>query len=727
MNTIKQTQKALSLFLLGLLGSMAPQELAAQYSYPAAEHFVDVKSTNYTPPSGAYYVSPNGSTTNTGKAYGSPWPLVHAINNAPAGATIVMLGGDYRSLNAQTLRPGGSSKQLIFQAASGEKPWIKGSAVVTGWTEMTIGTTKVWKYNSNWAHPFPASLLRERGEGVYITSSTIKNKALQQVATKEQVGPGRFCVEVTDATHATIYIGDSPVGNTVEVTRYARAFINNEVIADGMAFKGIGFTHFGDSPFASKCQGMTIENCTFTWNGRAGANLQVYQNGWFKNNICRYNGQLGLGGNYATNTVVDGNVISHNNTEGFDKNWDAAGMKVLSGTNMTISNNVVQDNNATGIWLDVGMMDSKVVKNTVARNAAFGIFSEISHRIIIAGNKSYDNSFAGIALSDVTANKVYNNTCVNNGKAIVVKDTERENDPSFPHEIYRQHVLAEGGDYITDDNEIKNNIYASTTQGLFDADDSYVGESRIAGGFAQSAAMLATVDYNAYYQSSPLSTVPTSVNDPNSTVDKANRERAIIQWRKQPSNESTYITYYISLTTFRNETAAPFEDNSEQTPASSSGHPYFVDGTTTDGTSYDFRIKSTAPIKVREKVHNLPEDVRVALGWSNPVNLGAIQTIVTARESFENRSEERNKEAEVILFPNPAATRASVALTSETSGLATISVTNTASREVIRFTRSLTTGTNQLEIPVAGLPDGLYIVNIHTGKRRMVQKLMVAH
>jgi hypothetical protein len=99
----------------------------AQNLPPNAPSFVDIKVTNYpVPGSNAYYVAPNGSSSNTGDI-NSPWDVATAVSKAPAGSTIIFRAGTYRNINDIPIQ-----KRLTLQPYPKEKAWIKGSMVVTG-------------------------------------------------------------------------------------------------------------------------------------------------------------------------------------------------------------------------------------------------------------------------------------------------------------------------------------------------------------------------------------------------------------------------------------------------------------------------------------------------------------------------------------------------------------------------------------------------------------------
>lgn len=79
-------------------------------------------NTPALPVTNTYYVSPTGSSSNTGKTYDSPWSLTHAMNGAgggaiTAGSTVYLLNGDYTISSSQIVTGfvGTSTNHITFR------------------------------------------------------------------------------------------------------------------------------------------------------------------------------------------------------------------------------------------------------------------------------------------------------------------------------------------------------------------------------------------------------------------------------------------------------------------------------------------------------------------------------------------------------------------------------------------------------------------------------------
>ncbi|MBF3368159.1 right-handed parallel beta-helix repeat-containing protein, partial [Leptospira interrogans] len=159
--------------------------------------------------------------------------------------------------------------------------------------------------------------------------------------------------------------------------------------------------------------------------------------------------------------LVENNTISYNNIEHFALTWDGAGAKFVTASDLVARNNLIESNYATGLWLDVSSTNAMIVNNTSRGNAGIGIFFEISHRALIAGNVAYNNN-VGIMLSNSSSSRVYNNTLVNNSANFVVKDTQRNNTNAAE--------IAAGITWIARNNVFENNILSNARGStLFDA------------------------------------------------------------------------------------------------------------------------------------------------------------------------------------------------------------------------------------------------------------------
>jgi parallel beta-helix repeat protein len=571
MNTKLSWQQFKSLLLapslLGLLLS-APGGAAAAAS-------IGIKDTNYPVPSGAYFVSPNGKDSNSGKTPNSPWTVNKAIKSAPTDATIVFRGGTYRNINTTI------TKKLTLQAYPHEKAWLKGSIEVQGW--VADGST--WR-KDGWNYSFPSTMGSEYIDPSYPMAGYrdmvyINDVALKQVRSKAAVVPGTFYV---DSANNKLYIGNNPAGKTVEATTENRALLTWKTRSSnpsGTVIKGLGFAHYADTAINVQVPSVTLENSTFVWNGVAGVSFSGEgTNGIVRGNTFSYNGLKGLAGVRAHRILVENNTISYNNIENFSRIWDAAGVKIILTDGLIWRRNLVENNFANGMWVDVSSTNATIVNNTTRYNQGIGIFFEISHKAIIAANVAYNNG-VGIMVSNSSSARVYNNTLTKNHVDLYIKETKRNN-------TNREEINA-GITWITRNNIIKNNIFSNKNGAvLFNAPNCETNQP--------STAMITAADYNGYYRTS------------------SSQPKTVIKWSL---GSGKCLLGYTSVAAFKSATS--FET-----------HALAIDNVTTNPffineENGDYRLKLGSPAIGRGE--RLPADIVSALGWSSaaPVDLGALQ------------------------------------------------------------------------------------------------------
>jgi len=128
-------------------------------------------------------------------------------------------------------------------------------------------------------------------------------------------------------------------------------------------------------------------------------------------------GQAGLAA-YGARVVVDGNRVTSNNTRGFNKNWEAGGMKFTGSPALTdafVTNNIATFNAGDGIWFDWTPQRVTISGNTAAYNTGHGIHFEASQAGQIKANFAYGNGQRGIYMLEsantaVSGNSVFANT-----------------------------------------------------------------------------------------------------------------------------------------------------------------------------------------------------------------------------------------------------------------------------------------------------------------------------
>jgi parallel beta-helix repeat protein len=124
-----------------------------------------------------------------------------------------------------------------------------------------------------------------------------------------------------------------------------------------------------------------------------------------------------------------GNDVSYNNTRGFNKWWEAGGMKFVGEgglRNSRVSNNRVHHNFGDGIWFDWGNDSNRISNNIAAYNDGFGIHYEASSKAYILDNQVFGNRQRGIYLPHSRDSIVAHNLIVANGlEGVAIVDEKR--------------------------------------------------------------------------------------------------------------------------------------------------------------------------------------------------------------------------------------------------------------------------------------------------------------
>lgn len=507
MNTKLNLQQFQVVFFVQSLCALllAAQGVASAYVPGTATDNI-IKDTNYDIPSDAYYVSPEGNETNSGRTPDSPWSVAKALSSAPNEATIVFRGGTYRNINNAYI-----CKKLTLQPYPHEKAWIKGSDEVTGW----VADGSMWR-KDNWNYSFDFNLgseymhsnypMADRGDMVYVDGVSLK-----QVGSKAEVVPatsGKTATFYVDSVNKKLYIGSSPQGKTVQATTRKRAFAtgkcggsSSSLNPSGTVVRGLGFAHFADMAIALGVDRVTLENNTFVWNGMQGVNflgesdgvLNVSTDATVRGNTFNYNGRKGMAGDRAHRIKLENNTFSYNNIERFNSSWDAAGVKFTRTDGATLAYNTIEHNFSHGGWLDVSSSNAKLVHNIIRYNSGFGIYFEVSHKAIIGANLAHHNG-TGIVVSNSSSTSVYNNTLANNGTNVRIKDDPRVNTNSGE--------IAKGITWIANNNILKNNILSNTGNSNTTAKELLIADILCGSSSQQTADKIPVANYNGYYRTS---------------------------------------------------------------------------------------------------------------------------------------------------------------------------------------------------------------------------------
>lgn len=135
--------------------------------------------------------------------------------------------------------------------------------------------------------------------------------------------------------------------------------------------------------------------------GNQGAGLMAGAHQRMRHNCLRHNGQYGLNayqsGNGITGLLLEGNEITGNNTDDWEKRSPGCGctggMKFWSVNGADIRDNWIHDNRGAGIWADTNNNDFLIEGNLIERNDAEAVFYETSYNLVMRRNIIRGNAF----------------------------------------------------------------------------------------------------------------------------------------------------------------------------------------------------------------------------------------------------------------------------------------------------------------------------------------------
>ncbi len=378
------------------------------------------------------------------------------VARSAPGATICFARGVYRLVTPLRPRAG--------QTLVGHGSVLTGSRRLGGFTRTARG----WAVGDQHQQGERNGVCLGPGTAcTYPDDVVADGRPLRRVLSLRAVGPGRYFFDY--AAHR-ITVGSDPAGHVLEAMVAPTAILSRA----GRAGADVTVRGFTVEHVASMAQHGAIETTAPGWL-ITGDTVQVDHgagitaNGHVRiigNRVLR-NGQLGIGGTGAS-TVVRGNVITGNDTGGFDPGWEAGGAKWALTVGLDVEGNRVAGNHGPGLWIDIDARHTTFAHNVVRDNARAGIFAEISVDTVIrdnvvTGNGRGDPSWlwgSGILLAGSHGARVTGNTLAGNAEGIGLVQQDRgrsqvDGTPRTLHDIRIDHnsvAMADGDSGgVTDD------------------------------------------------------------------------------------------------------------------------------------------------------------------------------------------------------------------------------------------------------------------------------------
>ncbi len=376
-------------------------------------------------PSPAPSPSPSPSLSPAPSPSPSPAPAACAttlqalVDAAAPGATVSVPACVYRETVTVT-------KPLTLAAQPGAE--IRGSEVWTGWTKAGAYWTR-GGLPAFYAH---GACQAGTARCLWPQQVFLDGTPLVQVASNP--ASGQFAV-----SGPTVSLADDPTGRTVEVT-VRTGWIRGA--AHDVTIQGFRMRHAANDAQTGALSNDGYSLWTIRDNALSdthGAVVGLVRGGSHRllgNDISR-GGQLGVSvhedGGGVSDSLIQGNRIHHNNTEGFSGGWEAGGLKAKTATRLTLDANEVYDNDGPGLWCDIDCKDIVFSNNRVHHNQGPGLFFEISDGARIFGNAVWENGWAyaiwgwgaGILISTAKNAELFANTVAWNGDGIAVIEQDR--------------------------------------------------------------------------------------------------------------------------------------------------------------------------------------------------------------------------------------------------------------------------------------------------------------
>ena len=274
-----------------------------------------------------------------------------------------------------------------------------------------------------------------------------------------------------------VVLGEDPAGRTVEVTVRERWIVG---ASDGVTVDGIEMRHAGlDGLWNGGYSGWTVRGNDLSYAHAKNLALTLGDSLVAEDNDIHHGGQLGMSSNDARIEIVD-NRIYENNTEGFDPDWEAGGMKIAQPRAARISGNEVHHNGDIGIWTDVvnGRQTSvEVSGNRVHHQPRQGIRVEITKNFSVHDNVVWENGWgegdsysgAGIVVAGSRNGTVNDNVLAWNASGIGVVQQDRRGAEEQSYDATTKVVLT-GNRIIADEVPGSANhaaVFWNGTSGLY--------------------------------------------------------------------------------------------------------------------------------------------------------------------------------------------------------------------------------------------------------------------
>jgi len=353
----------------------------------------------------SFFVSTTGSDNNPG-SLGSPWRTIqHAANSVSAGATVYVMGGVYNeSVNFPA--SGTASAPITFESYSGQTAVIDGTGLtcctsnpassgnltqglvtIVNQSYITISGFEIRNFTTSKAADTPA--------GVWITGSStgvqLLNNLVHNITTTSEKNGNAFGISVYGTSQTPIgslvisgnQVYSLKTGNSESVNvdgNVTHFSITNNLVHDNdnIAIAAIGYEGVGpvgyDEAMYGEISGNTIYNISGKSNAGEGNSYDadgVYCDGCAFVTVER---NLIHNVDYGVEVASEHKICQSTGTEYSSSGTIGTGTSPCNGRYATVRNNVIYDDNASGISIGGysnnvgGTANAVIVNNTLYNN-----------------------------------------------------------------------------------------------------------------------------------------------------------------------------------------------------------------------------------------------------------------------------------------------------------------------------------------------------------------------
>lgn len=332
------------------------------------------------------------------------------VNQYPTSTTFILTPGTYR---LQSVVP-----QAYDSFVGQTGAVLSGAALLTNFTQQ--GSLWTAQVQVTQAASYPGTCGSSNPACMYPEDLFFNNVLKTRVTSLSAVGPGTWYLNYATGT---VYMGDDPNGNTVEISLLPNAFSGS---ATNVSISNLTVEKYACPAQAGAIDGSGGSNYWSVGNNEVrynhGTGIRTGDSMYVYNNNVHNNGQLGIGGG-GTNLVIQNNQISYNNASGYSYYWEAGGAKFAYVTGLTFQYNYAFSNQGPGFWTDLNATQVLCNQNQFTANVEAGVLIEISNNVTVSNNTIWNDGFnpsgtgigwgAGILIDDSTYVSVYFNTVTN--------------------------------------------------------------------------------------------------------------------------------------------------------------------------------------------------------------------------------------------------------------------------------------------------------------------------